>query len=73
MTSDELSELGKTEYVWIIFFGNLSLILSKTKLPNPLPVPPAIECVKTKPSKESLPSASHSTISNNSSSHLEAY
>lgn len=40
--------------------------------PKPDPVPPAIEWVNTKPSKESEPSASLSTISNSSSSLIDA-
>lgn len=40
---------GKTEYVWISFLGNRSFIRSRIKLPNPEPVPPAIECRNINP------------------------
>lgn len=69
-TSLVWSVLGKTEKVVEIFLGNLSLIFSIIKDPKPDPVPPAIECVKINPSKESLPSASLSIISKSSSSLL---
>ena len=52
----------------MIFLGKRSFNFSNTNEPNPDPVPPAIEWVKINPSKLSLPSASLSTISNNSSS-----
>jgi hypothetical protein len=40
---------GKTEYVWMIFFGKRSFSLSRRKDPKPDPVPPAIECSIMKP------------------------
>ena len=55
--------LGKTEYVWISFFGKWSLIASSIREPMPEPVPPAIECVMMKPSRLSEPSASRSIMS----------
>ena len=52
----------------MIFLGNLWFIFSRMNDPRPEPVPPAIEWVNINPSKLSDPSASLSTISNNSSS-----
>lgn len=40
---------GKTEYVWMSFFGNRSFIRSRIKLPSPEPVPPAMECRNMNP------------------------
>jgi hypothetical protein len=41
--------LGNTEYVWIIFLGNLSFKRSNKYEPVPLPVPPAIEWINKNP------------------------
>ena len=41
-TSDESAWFGKTEYVWISFFGKWSFKCSKIYDPIPEPVPPAI-------------------------------
>jgi hypothetical protein len=54
---------GKTLYVYISFLGNLSFNLSSRNDPKPDPVPPAVEWVMTKPSRESEPSASLSIMS----------
>ena len=48
-TSPPLSVSGKTEYVWINFFGNLSFSRSSRNDPKPEPVPPAIEWSIMKP------------------------
>lgn len=42
-TTSPDSVLGKTEYVWMSFFGKRSLSRSRRKEPRPEPVPPAIE------------------------------
>lgn len=47
-------------YVWIIAFGKASLRASKRYEPSPLPVPPAIACVSTKPCRLSQLRASRS-------------
>ena len=48
-TTSPSSALGKTEYVCINFFGNLSFNRSRTNEPKPEPVPPAIECMSMNP------------------------
>ena len=62
-TSDVSAWFGNTEYVDITFLLYLSFNLSNKKLPNPLPVPPAIECNIKNPSKDYEPSAYLSIIS----------
>mmetsp|Transcript_10886 Transcript_10886/g.36328 ORF Transcript_10886/g.36328 Transcript_10886/m.36328 type:complete len:271 (+) Transcript_10886:498-1310(+) len=63
-TSDwSSSQFGKTEYVCTSFFGKCSFNASRMYEPMPEPVPPAMECVSTKPSKESELSASRSNMS----------
>ena len=66
-TSDESAWFGKTEYVWISFFGKWSFSRSSRNEPIPEPVPPAIEWQTRKPSSDSEPSASRSIISISSS------
>lgn len=66
-TSPTLCVSGNTEYVCISFLGNRSFSFSSRKLPSPDPVPPAMECSSMKPSRESDPSASRSSISMTSS------
>ena len=52
-TSDESAWFGKTEYVWISFFGKWSFSRSSRNEPIPEPVPPAIEWQTRKPSSDS--------------------